>query len=44
MIYYEKVIDKGGPNKEGYQGPPDSPDIDEIINSDEERAANYYDK
>ena len=38
-------IDKGDPNEKGYQGPPDSPEIDEIIdNSDEERAANSYDQ
>ena len=38
-------IAKGDPNKEGYQGPPDSPEIDELIdNSDEERASNYYDQ
>ena len=36
MNYYEEGIAKGEPNKEGYQGPPDSPKIDEIIdNSDE---------
>ena len=30
-------------NEEGYQGPPDSPEIDEIMdNSDEEKAANSY--
>ena len=38
-------IAKGDPNKEGYKGPPDSPEIDEIIdNSDEEREANPYDQ
>ena len=43
--YEEEVIVKGDSNKEGYQGPPDSPEIDEIIdNSDEKRAANSYDK
>ena len=32
--------DKGDPNKEGYQGPPYSPEIYEIIdNSDEERSS-----
>ena len=37
----EEGITKGGPNKEGYQVPLDSPEIDEIIdNSHEERAAN----
>ena len=41
----EEGIAKGDPNEEGYQGYPDSPDIDEIIdNSDEERSANYYDQ
>ena len=41
----EEGIAKGDPNKEGYQGPPYSPDIDEIINnSDEERADNSYDQ
>ena len=41
----EEGISKGDPNVEGYQGPPDSPDIDEIIdNSDEERAPNSYDQ
>ena len=41
----EEGINKGDPDEEGYQGPPDSPEIDEIIdNSDEERAANYYDQ
>ena len=39
----EEGIGKGHPNKEGHQGPPDPPGIDEIIdNSYEERAANYY--
>ena len=33
------------PNEEGYQGPPDYPEIDEIIdNSDKERADNAYDQ
>ena len=42
---YEEGIGKGDPNKEGYQGPPDSPEKDEIIdNSDEERAANSYEQ
>ena len=41
----EEGIAKGDPNKEGYQGPPDYPEIDEIIdNSDEEKAANSYDQ
>ena len=41
---HEQDISKGGPNKEGYQGHPDSPEIDEIRdNIDEERAANSYD-
>ena len=39
----EEGINKGDPNEEGYQGSTDSPGIDEIIdNSNEERAANYY--
>ena len=39
------VIAKGGLNEEGYQGPPDFLEIDEIIdNSDEERVANSYDQ
>ena len=38
-------ISKGYQKKEGYQGPPDSPEIDEIVdNSDEERAADSYDQ
>ena len=41
----EEGIYNGDPNEEGYQGPPDSPEKDEIIdNSDEERAANSYDR
>ena len=41
----EEGIAKGDPNEEGYQGTPDSPEIDEILdNSDEERAANSYDQ
>ena len=41
----EEGIAKFDPNKEGYQGPPYSPEIDEIIdNRDEERAANSYDQ
>ena len=41
----EKGVDKGDPNEGVFQRPPDSPDIDEIIdNSDEDRAANYYDQ
>ena len=41
----EEGVDKGDPNEEGYQGPPDSPYIYEIIdNSDEEIAANSYDQ
>ena len=40
---YEGVA-KGDPNEEVFQGPPNFPEIDEIIdNSDEERAANSYD-
>ena len=43
--YYENGITKGDTNEEGYQVPPDSSDIDEIIyNSDEEREANSYDQ
>ena len=43
--YYEEGIAKGDLNEEGYQGPLDYPDIDEIIhNCDEERAANSYDQ
>ena len=45
MNDYEEGIYKGETNEEGYQGPPDPPEIDEIIdNSDEERAANSYDQ
>ena len=41
----EEGIAKGDPNKEVYQGPPDYPDIDEMINnSDEERVANSYEE
>ena len=41
----EEGIDKGDPIEEGYQVPPYSPEIYEIIdNSNEERAANYYDQ
>ena len=41
----EEGIVKGDPNKEGYQGPPDSPEIYEIIdNSNEERAANSFEQ
>ena len=41
----EEGIYKGDPNKEGYQGPPDYPEIDEIIyNSDEERSTISYDQ
>ena len=41
----EQAIVKGDPNEEGHQGPPDSPEMDEIIdNSDEEREANSYDQ
>ena len=40
----KEVIYKGDPNEDVYQGPPDPPDIYEIIdNSDEEREVNYYD-
>ena len=42
---YEEGIAKGDPNKEGYQVPPDSPEIYEILdNGDEERAANSYEQ
>ena len=42
---YEQAIVKGDPNEEGHQGPPDSPEMGEIIdNSDEEREANSYDQ
>ena len=52
MDVYDSLINddgesiyKGNPNKEGYQGPPYSPEIDEIIyNGDEEMAANSYDQ
>ena len=41
----EEGIAKGDPNKQGCQGPPYSPEINEIIdNSGEERAANSYDQ
>ena len=41
----EEGITKGDPKEEGYQVPPDSPEIYEIIdNSDEERADNSYDQ
>ena len=41
----DEGIAKGDPNKEVYQGPPDSSEIDEIIdNSYEERAYNSYDQ
>ena len=41
----EEGIFKGDHKEEGYQGPPDSPEIYEIIyNSDEERASNSYDQ
>ena len=41
----EEVIVKVGPNKEEYKVPPDSPEIDEIIDdSDEEREASSYDQ
>ena len=41
----EEGIPKGDTNKEGYRGPPYSPEIDEIKdNSGEERAANSYDQ
>ena len=45
LIMMKRVegVSKGDPNEEEYQGPPYSPEIDEIIdNSDEERAANSY--
>ena len=39
----EEGTEKFDPNKEEYQGLPDSPEIDDIIdNSDEKRAANLY--
>ena len=42
---YEEGIAKGEPNEEGYQGPPNYPEIDEIIdNSDKERASISYDQ
>ena len=38
---HEEVIAKGDPNEEGYQGPPYSPEIDEMMdNSYEERSVN----
>ena len=41
----EEGINKRDPNEEVYQGPPDSPGIDEIIyDINEERVANYYDQ
>ena len=41
----EEVLNKGDPNKGGYQGTPDSLEIYEIIdNNDEEREVNYYDQ
>ena len=41
----EEGIAKGDPNKEVYQGPPNSPEIDEIIdNIDEEITSNSYDQ
>ena len=41
----EEGVAKGEPNKEEYQGPPDFPKIDEIIdNSDEESSTNSYDQ
>ena len=41
----EEITSKGDPNDEESIGPPDSHDIDNIIdNSDEERAANSYDQ
>ena len=43
--YDEEDISKGDPNEEVYQGPPDYPEVDEIMyNIDEERAANSYDQ
>ena len=42
---YEEGIAKGEPNKEGYQGPPYSPDIDKTMdNSNQEREAKYYEQ
>ena len=41
----EEVIYKVVPNEEGYKGPQDFPEIDEIIdNSDEGRVDNSYDQ
>ena len=41
----EEGIDNGDPNEYGYQGPPDCPEIYEIIdNRGEEREANSYDQ
>ena len=41
--YDEEGIAKFDPNKDGYQGPPYYPEIDELIdNRYEERAANSY--
>ena len=31
LMMMNMVFFKGDPNEEGYQGPPDSPEIDEII-------------
>ena len=43
--YYGEGVAKGDPKQEVYQGLPDYPEIDEIINnSDEERTANFYDQ
>ena len=43
--YDEEGIDKGDPNEEGYQGPPDYPEIYEIIdNSNEEREDSSYEQ
>ena len=40
-----RVLLKGDPNEEGYQGLLYSPEIDEIIdNSDEEREDNSYEQ
>ena len=43
--YDEGGFSKGDPNEEVYQGPPNYPEIYEIIdNSDEERVDNSYDQ
>ena len=43
LMMMKRVLLNGETNEEVYQGPPDYPDIDGIIdNSDKERAANSY--